>query len=281
MMSEQEKYALEQLAIRVKDYASVRTKSVARGAETPTLAALLLQQYALGIQDAVAIIFDENRVALDCFRSFVDVDDEIAKIDPQWREHGRERWKFSPADIVNASEEETPVRYNPIDNLANVNVVVEQAIRAIPYNLENIDRLVTKEGFAFQAWDDRYSKGVWAALGMYESQVDIVRDLSEAGDLDMMPAMEYVFSAEWLPYVTGRTLAEAMQNLEYRLKSLPKEQLQRGSEWRDMVTDAIDALYEATNRKSWYSDTSKPDHLDDLPKTFAEALTKHKEGSNK
>lgn len=72
-----------------------------------------------------------------------------------------------------------------------------------------------------------------------------------------------------------------MQNLEDRLNSLPKEQLQRGSEWRNMVTDAIDALYEATNRKSWYNDTSKPDHLDGLPKTFAEALAKHKEGRNK
>lgn len=137
-MSEQEKYALEQLAIRVKDYASVRTKNVARGAETPTLAALLLQQYALGIQDSVAIIFDENRVALDCFRSFVDVDAEIAKIDPQWREHGRDRWKFSPADIVNASKEETPVKYNPIDDLASVNVVAEQALRAIPSNFEEV-----------------------------------------------------------------------------------------------------------------------------------------------
>lgn len=34
----------------------------------------------------------------------------------------------------------------------------------------------------------------------------------------MIPAMDYVFSAYWLPYVTGRTLAEAMQKLEERVR---------------------------------------------------------------
>lgn len=33
---------------------------------------------------------------------------------------------------------------------------------------ERIDKLVTKGGFSFQAWDDRYSKCVWAALGTNE-----------------------------------------------------------------------------------------------------------------
>lgn len=77
------------------------------------------------------------------------------------------------------------------------------------HGFERIDLLVTKEDFCFQAWNDRYSKGVWAALGLWENQVDTVRDLSSMGDLDMIPAMDYVFSADWLPYVTGRTLADA------------------------------------------------------------------------
>lgn len=33
-------------------------------------------------------------------------------------------------------------------------------------NFDRIDRLVTKDDFCFQAWNDRYSKGVWAALGL-------------------------------------------------------------------------------------------------------------------
>lgn len=55
--------------------------------------------------------------------------------------------------------------------------------------------------------------------------IDTVRGLSSAGDLDMIPAMNYVFSVDRLPMVTGRTLAEAMAALEARLASLPQVQL--------------------------------------------------------
>lgn len=57
-------------------------------------------------------------------------------------------------------------------------------------NFERIDRLVTKEDFSFHAWNDCYSKGVWAALGLWENQIDTVRDLSSNGDLDMISAMD-------------------------------------------------------------------------------------------
>lgn len=136
---------------------------------------------------------------------------------------------------------------------------------------DRIDRLVTKHDFCFQAWNDRYSKGVWAALGLWENQIDTVRDLSSAGDLDMIPAMDYVFSAEWLPYATGRTLTEAIQNLEERLAGIPQEQLTRGSQWSNLVCQAIEALTEATWGRSWYGD-KKPDSLDDLPATFKLAV---------
>jgi hypothetical protein len=138
-------------------------------------------------------------------------------------------------------------------------------------SFERIDRLVTKEDFSFQAWNDRYSKGVWVALGLWDNQIDTVRDLSSDGDLDMIPAMNYVFSAEWLPYVTGRTLAEAIQKLEDRLAGLPQNQLRRESEWANLVSRAIEALTEAKSGKSWYGD-KKPDSLDDLPSTFELAV---------
>lgn len=142
-------------------------------------------------------------------------------------------------------------------------------------SFERIDQLVTKEGFCFQAWDDRYSKGVWAALGLWETQVDTVRELSSAGDLDMEPAMEYVFSADWLPYVTGRTLTEAMQNLEARLATVPQDQLCRGSQWADLVSKAMHALFDATSGRSWYGDET-PHSLDDLPATFELAVSNAK-----
>ncbi|WP_298151047.1 hypothetical protein [Flavobacterium sp.] len=136
---------------------------------------------------------------------------------------------------------------------------------------ERIDNLVTKHGFCFQAWDDRYSKGVWAALGTRENQIDTVRDLSDAGDLDMIPAMDYVFSADWLPYVTGRTLLDSMQALENRLAELPSDQLNRGSNWAKLVGNAIDALRDATDGCSNYGD-KYPEPLADLPPTFESAL---------
>ncbi|MCA3058965.1 MAG: hypothetical protein ING60_03980 [Rhodocyclaceae bacterium] len=134
-----------------------------------------------------------------------------------------------------------------------------------------IDKLVTKGGFCFQAWDDRYSKGVWAALGTHETEVDCVRDLSSAGDLDMIPAMEYVFTAEWLPYVVGSTLSEAMQNLEDRLASLPAEQLEPHSKWRELVYGAISQLADTTRGRSFYGG-KYPEKLPDLPATFEEAF---------
>jgi hypothetical protein len=138
-------------------------------------------------------------------------------------------------------------------------------------SFERIDRLVTKHGFYFQAWNDRYSKGVWASLGLWEGHTDTVRDLSSAGDLDMIPAIDYVLSADWLPYVTGRTLAEAMEMLEERLACLPQDQLDRGSQWSVLVSNAIDALRDATRNRTHYATeaSERPHVLGPLPETFA------------
>ena len=135
---------------------------------------------------------------------------------------------------------------------------------------ERIDRLVTKHGFSFQAWDDNYSKGVRAALGTLENEVDTVRDLSSAGDCDMIPAMEYIDSARWLPYSTGRTLIEAMSNLEAVLVSLPQEQLARGTNWSNMVFNAIDALKEAQRESKNYGELDGK--LSPLPTTYEDSL---------
>lgn len=143
---------------------------------------------------------------------------------------------------------------------------------------ERIDQLVTKQDFCFQAWDDRYGKGVWVALGTWENQIDTVRDLSSDGDLDMIPAMDYVFSADWLPYVTGHSLADAMQKLEDRLALLPQDQLSRGSQWASLVRDAITALRDATLGRSWYGD-KKPESLEDLPPTFELAVAAALQGN--
>lgn len=92
-----EQFAIERLVQQVKEYAAGRAKDVARGAETPRLAALLVQKYGRGVVDAVATVFDSPRAADPVARV---VDDEAAKIDPLWREHDRERWAGRPADVV-------------------------------------------------------------------------------------------------------------------------------------------------------------------------------------
>lgn len=135
-----------------------------------------------------------------------------------------------------------------------------------------IDLLITKHGFSFQAWDDNYGKGVWAALGTCENQVDTVRDLSSAGDLDMIPATEFVFSTDWLPYVTGRTLHDAMIELEALLATLPSDQLARGSDWTSMVSSAISHLRDKNQETESYGGIGGK--LGKLPKTFDEAVEK-------
>lgn len=113
---------------------------------------------------------------------------------------------------------------------------------SVPRTFPLLDRLVSSESFGFQSWNDRYSKGVWAALGPTETSIDVLRDYSSAGDLDMIPAMEYAFSAEWLPWVTARTLGEAMLKLEAKLALLPPDQLVRSSEWSRAVYQALEDL---------------------------------------
>ncbi|MGV2886200.1 hypothetical protein [Paenibacillus taichungensis] len=92
-----EKIVIDRLILEVKEYASGRAKDVARGAETPRLAALLLQKYGSGVTKAVSLIFDSPRAADPISKV---LDEETAKIDPQWREHNQERWAGRPADIT-------------------------------------------------------------------------------------------------------------------------------------------------------------------------------------
>ncbi len=96
-----EKSAVERLVQQVKDYANTRAKDVARGAETPRLAALLVQKYGLGVIDTMSILFDGPRAADPISKV---VDQEVERLDPLWREHANERWAGRPADVVAISD---------------------------------------------------------------------------------------------------------------------------------------------------------------------------------
>jgi hypothetical protein len=92
----------------IKDYAAGRASDVKRGAETPWLAATLLQKYGTGIVDAVICFYDDNRAA-DKIKNVLD--EEVVKIDHNWVEHMRERWDGCPADII---VKKTPVAIDDI-----------------------------------------------------------------------------------------------------------------------------------------------------------------------
>lgn len=73
-----------------------RKNDVKRGAETPRLAALMLQKYAKGLTDAVSLFADSVRAADNIYKL---ADLLIAEIDPDWREHDKQRWNARPADL--------------------------------------------------------------------------------------------------------------------------------------------------------------------------------------
>ena len=85
-MDEQTAVAL--LTEKVREYAQARQQDVARGAERPRLAALLVQKYGRGIVDAVALLYDSPKVSDPISRV---IDEETAIIDPDWRENDRLR----------------------------------------------------------------------------------------------------------------------------------------------------------------------------------------------
>ena len=85
------------LVREIRDYAGSRANDIARGAETPHLAALLLQKYGLGVAKAVEVVFESPRVADPIIAA---LDEETNRIDPDWKEHNRERWAARPADVL-------------------------------------------------------------------------------------------------------------------------------------------------------------------------------------
>jgi hypothetical protein len=84
--------AVQQL---LRDYASSRKNDVLRGAETPHLAALLLQKYGYGLCDSFAAIYE----GLGPAPTYHDVDILVSEIDPDWKTNADARWASRPADL--------------------------------------------------------------------------------------------------------------------------------------------------------------------------------------
>jgi len=131
---------------------------------------------------------------------------------------------------------------------------------------KRINLLVSKHDFTLKVWDDRYSKGLWAVCTPIQYQADEIQEASYAGDLDMIPATEYVLSTEWLPVVTGASLSEALGALEERLSSFDDTEIGRGTAWGIGVWDTLEHLRDVRRESKDYGDTDG--HFRALPKTF-------------
>ncbi len=96
----------------IQSYAQGRQKDVERGAETPELAALLLEKYALGVTMALNVIGIDFDMA--------EVDRLITEIDPCHVENRKARWKMHPAGVSM-----TTTALNPLQNVkGNIDFVI-------------------------------------------------------------------------------------------------------------------------------------------------------------
>lgn len=78
----------------IRGYAEGRRRDVARGAETPALAALLVEKYGEGVAKAANLFgADNSQIARE-------VDRLVREIDPQYSKHRRYRFEARPAGLA-------------------------------------------------------------------------------------------------------------------------------------------------------------------------------------
>ena len=127
-----------------------------------------------------------------------------------------------------------------------------------------INQLVTNAGFSLQIWESSYQMAFWIGLGTTrnETEVDFVRQESKNGNLDIEPPIVLM---DWLPYATGSTMEDAMNNLEERLSMLPENELPKkfhsDTKWKIAVQKTMKLL-----KKNLMSE------FEDYPETFFEAF---------
>jgi len=87
----------ERVVSELREYAASRKNDVARGAETPELAALLVEKYGEGLVKALHIAEDLLEVPTSRLRA--EVDRLVLEIDPNAEENRKIRWASRPAGV--------------------------------------------------------------------------------------------------------------------------------------------------------------------------------------
>jgi hypothetical protein len=91
--------AHEAALAKLEEYARARQKDVARGAETPALAGLIVQKYGYGLVEAFQLIAERLHDGSRIGPTYSDVDRAVAMVDPDWRENQQKRWAARPASL--------------------------------------------------------------------------------------------------------------------------------------------------------------------------------------
>ncbi len=89
-----EQSPIGQLIAEIRIYADGRKSDVARGAETPALAAVLVEKFGEGLAKAAHVFGSDNS---DLTR---EVDRLVREIDPQYRKHRQYRFDARPAGLA-------------------------------------------------------------------------------------------------------------------------------------------------------------------------------------
>jgi hypothetical protein len=127
---------------------------------------------------------------------------------------------------------------------------------------EHINHLISRRGYAYASWKDRYSKGIWAICTPLPEQAAEVNAASSDGDFPMAAAADFLLDNDWLPVAVGDSLSSALQALEDRLAARAGEVLREGSDWSIAVWDVFTHFQEARRSGGQHGDFS------DLPATL-------------
>ena len=87
----------ERVVAELRDYTASRKNNVLRGAESPELAALLIEKYGEGLVKALHIA--EDLLDVPASRLRAEVDRLVLEIDPNAEENRKRRWASPPAGV--------------------------------------------------------------------------------------------------------------------------------------------------------------------------------------
>lgn len=88
----------EKLLQEVVDCANGRKSNIERGAETPELAALIVEKYGHGMARALRLLAGLADCSVPDLRK--DVDGLVLEIDPRVEDNRSRRWAARPAEII-------------------------------------------------------------------------------------------------------------------------------------------------------------------------------------